>query len=579
MVELSTDHFGLLSCPNNEEMLRAIAEVIRNALGWAIPQRNSSLSSSNDTSGESINDVLTDDTDQADGGFPQSNNTPPSKASANVLMKEAQEDHSEDDGYVNLGNRSRAEITTLSELSHGPKSLVVPFTTLKPSERNAQFFGRQDMLTLIENALLPTNESAQTRRQDSCREFAICGLGGMGKTELAREFAFSREGHFDAVFWIEAEQDTQLSEGFAAIASQLGHTDTDKDRVVARHIALEWLNNPVKRPSSKLHLGGGHHDSGSGDSSLKEDSELATWLLIFNNADDLALLKDFWPASRKGSVLLTSRDPVARHGRSGINLEPLPLEDAAILLRRLSEADSPKDLQASLDIAERLGGLPLAVTQIAAYIARFEMTLPEFLVFFDKQPSIERVAKDKHTELQLREHYRHSLFTVWAFERLSAQSGALLEVLSFLNPDLISESLFGTIFTNSSGSKVPLVDGFPSTYDEYLEARVDLTRVSLVRRNKGEAKLSLHRLVQDVVRSQMTRTRTVEILELTALLVLQAWPTGFLRFDHDTATWDASEELLPHILKLKQFFQQHSEDIESGDAKRNLARLLLFAGW
>jgi hypothetical protein len=77
----------------------------------------------------------------------------------------------------------------------------------------------------------------------------------------------------------------------------------------------------------------------------------------------------------------------------------------------------------------------------------------------------------------------------------------------------------------------------------------------------------------------MPSARAVQVLEWTMLLVLQAWPTGFLRFDHDTATWNASEELLPHILKLKGFFQAYSGHMDSAEAQQNLARLLLFAGW
>ncbi|KAL2131080.1 hypothetical protein VTI74DRAFT_5576 [Chaetomium olivicolor] len=429
---------------------------------------------------------------------------------------------------------------------------------LKPSERNPQFFGRQDMLRLIDDALLPTNVSDQAAGQSPFREFAICGLGGVGKTELAREFAFSRQDQFDAVFWIEAEQATQLSEGFAIIASQLGYTDTDKDRVVSRTIAREWLSNPVKRSSSRHH----HDVPGGDDGSTEETSEEASWLLIFNNADDLKLLEEYWPATQKGSVLLTSRDPMAKHRRAGVDLESLEPEDAAVFLRRLTGADSPLDSQASLDIAARLGGLPLAITQIAAFIARWEMTLPEFLAFFDRQTSIEKVAKDKSPELQSRDHYKHSLFTVWTLEGLSPQGLAVLEILSFLNPDSIMESLINpSALLSGNGAPQP-PEGFPATDDEYLTARLDLTRVSL-----------------DVVRSQMPSVRTVKIFEWTILLVLNAWPTGFLRFDHNTATWEASEELLPHILRLQSLFQKHSADIGSPEAKQNLARLLLFAGW
>ncbi|KAK3364321.1 hypothetical protein B0T25DRAFT_598284, partial [Lasiosphaeria hispida] len=556
LVELDTDHFGLLECLHHEKMLQAIKAVLKNALRWASTRQRSSSSlqpsmSSNGTN-ESVNDALSDDSwfamNQTD----------------DIL------EGPESDDYVNLMNRSRAEVAALSDFSSSHRSLAVPYSMLKPSERNAQFFGRQDMLCLMEDALLPLNSAiGQT---SSSREFAIWGLGGVGKTELAREFAFSRQGRYDAVFWIEAEQTTQLSEGFAAIASQLGYTDSDKDRVVSRTIAREWLSNPAKRPNSKL-----HPNPGGGDDFTEEATEEATWLLIFNNADDLTLLEEYWPETRKGSVILTSRDPMAKCGRTGIDLQPLGQEDAAMLLQKLADVTSPQDLKASLDIAARLGGLPLAITQVAAFIDRYEMTLSEFLAFFEKQTSIKKVAKTKAPEIQSGDHYKHSLFTVWTLERLSQQGLTVLQVLSSLNPDSIMESLISPLTIDPADHQQPLPDGFPTTGDEYLAARLDLTKVSLIRRNRVDAKLTLHRLVQDVVRSQMTMDRAAQISQLTVLLVLKAWPTGFLRFDHDTATWDASEELLPHILRLQSFFL--GKHIESTEAKQNLAKLLLFAGW
>jgi hypothetical protein len=567
LVELDTDHFGLLGGHKDEEMLQAIKTLVKNALKWATTRHSTSSpqpSSNNHDRNESINDVLPDDLwhDSADQGV--------------------QGEQSEDDVYMRRVERSRAEIAVLSGLSSGHKSLLeVPYSMLKPSERNPQFFGRQDLLRLIDDALLPRNgppSGQAVGSQGSCRRFAICGLGGVGKTELAREFAFSRQHEFDAVFWIEAEQATQLSEGYAVIASQLGYTDADQDRVVSRNVAREWLRNPVKRSDSKNR----QRLSGDGEDSTEEDDEEVSWLLILNNADDLELLEEYWPRTQKGSILITSRDPMAKDGREGIDLEPLGREDAAILLRRLTKAaESPQDSQVLLDIAARLGGLPLAITQIAAFIARWGMTPADFLRFFDRQTSIEMVAKGKPPELLSRDQYKHSLFTVWTLERLSPQGLAILQLLSFLNPDSIQESLI-----NPDPSSAPheagapsKPEGLPAAEDEYLAARLDLIRVSLVRRNKAEARLALHRLVQDVVRSQMPSARAVQVLEWTMLLVLQAWPTGFLRFDHDTATWDASEELLPHILKLKGFFQVYSGHMESAEAKQNLARLLLFAGW
>ncbi|KAI0182243.1 P-loop containing nucleoside triphosphate hydrolase protein [Xylaria flabelliformis] len=434
---------------------------------------------------------------------------------------------------------------------------------LKPTLRNPSFFGRKDILDQIDKALIFPKHDSKEKYSRPQLTFAICGLGGVGKTEIAREYAFSRQDSFDAVFWIDAEQPIQLSEGFATIATQLGFSDSsDKDRVVSRDTALEWLSNPLKRPSSR-------GLNAEMINSVEKDE--ANWLLVFNNADDLALLQTFWPSGQRGSILITSRDPMAKRGRPGVDLRPFELEEASTLLRQLTNTtETPENEKASISLSERLGGLPLAITQVAALIDRWEMTLLEFLRYLDKQTSIGTVAKSKPPMLQ--DHYNHSLFTVWALESLSPSALAVLRVLSFLNPDSIREFLLlQTIPSN-------ILPHYPTSEELFIIARLDLTKTSLVRRDRAESQMTIHRLVQDVVRAQMSPDSIMRTINFTTELVLQAWPTSFLRFDHNTATWNQSEELLPHILKLKDFFEENAPMMRSHSNKENFAKLLLFAG-
>jgi tetratricopeptide (TPR) repeat protein len=469
--------------------------------------------------------------------------------------------------HQSASDRSGLEIATLAQFTPTEKTLKIPYYMLKPAAKNQHFIGRKDILRRIDELLLPTADLPAQESYGSPRVFAIHGLGGVGKTEVAREYALSRQQQFDAIFWVEADQTTQLSEGFSIIAAQLGFADSaDQDRVVSRNITLEWLANPQISPGSR-------------DSSLRSGQNAceyeARWLLIFNNADDLELLRIFWPLTQTGSILVTSRDPMVKRGRAGLELEPFETDEAATLLRTLTEfEDSPENREASTALAIRLGGLPLAITQIAALIDRWEMTLPEFLAHFDKQISIATMAKEKHENLPDSPYYKHSLLTVWALDSLIPEASAILQVLSFLSPDSIRESLLSATipFTQAPAS-------YPTLDEDFIRARSDLTKTSLVRRDRGEGKLVLHRLVQDVVRSQMDAIAIHSALGFSAQLILHAWPTSFLRFDHDIGTWDKSEELLPHILKLRDHFQTYLPGIESVEAKQNFAKLLLFAGW
>ncbi|TPX09381.1 uncharacterized protein E0L32_009425 [Thyridium curvatum] len=507
------------------------------------------------------------------GYFPASGADTPataSRATVNDDLAESLYHVSEDEVGVHSESdetsaHSVDEITSPSEPGTAKNTLLVPCYTLAGIIRNKDFCGHQDVLLLIDNTFLHELDET-THGQLTQHEFALCGLGGIGKTEIAKEFCFTHQHRFDAIFWVEADRLTQLSEGFASIAAQIGHTDRS-NKVVSRNIALEWLKHPMKRQRNS--------DASTTSGTTPVESQMANWLLVFNNADNLELLKKFWPVTTRGSFLITSRDPVAMRGRPGVDIKPFEPNEAVTVLRHLTVAPD-KELatgkQASIKISTRLGGLPLAITQVAALIDRWEMTLDEFLGFLQKQASIETIARERPPVLQ--EQYPHSLFTVWALDSLTKSALTLLQAMSFLSPDSIGEFIF--LKYAPEVTEVPM--GFPMTQPSYIQARTELTRVSLVRRNKMEGELSLHRLVQDVVRVQMSEQRSLDIINFVTQSTFQAWPTPFLRFDHDTATWKRSEELLPHILKLSSFIPEYSHIIGSSQLKHTMAKLLVFAG-
>ncbi|RWA08816.1 hypothetical protein EKO27_g6291 [Xylaria grammica] len=545
LVEADADHYRIFHCPSDSPMFSSIRELLQRILATVRVAPQTPLGGV--PSGVTIDDALDDD------------DWPSVRKSKQSLDEQVESD----DVGLDSSSRSGIEIPTLLEFSKKEESLQTPYRMLNSALRNP-FFRRKNVLDQIDEALLLPRNEFQGNDSRLQLSFAICGLGGVGKTEIAMEYAFLRQDSFDAVFWIDAEQLTQLSEGFATIATQLGFPENSgTDRVVSRNIALEWLDNPLKRPVSRgLNV----------ESINLTEREEANWLLVFNNADDLTLLQTFWPLGQRGSVLITSRDPMAKRGRPGIDLEPFSQEEAAALLRRLTNvAETPENREASVSISERLGGLPLAITQIAALIDRWEMTLPEFLRYLEKQTSIETVARTKPPILQ--DHYKHSLFTVWALESLVPSALATLRVLSFLNPDSIQES----ILLRTTPSDV--LPHYPTSEELFVTARLDLTKTSLVRRNRVGGQIIVHRLVQDVVRAQMSPDLITHTINFGVELILQAWPTSFLRFDHDTATWNQSEELLPHILKLKDFFERSVASMELHASKEKFTRLLLFAGW
>lgn len=157
------------------------------------------------------------------------------------------------------------------------------------------------------------------------RQFALCGFGGIGKTEIARESSRRYKSSFDAIFWVMADEIAKLNHHYQQISLRLGLEDPSdcKNQVVSREVVKGWLSNPRKHLSVSDEL----IQPGQARSE-------ATWLLIFDNADDLMLLADYRPQGR-GSILITSRDPLAKRmftsRPSGMDLSPLSQEDSLSL--------------------------------------------------------------------------------------------------------------------------------------------------------------------------------------------------------------------------------------------------------
>ncbi len=151
------------------------------------------------------------------------------------------------------------------------------------------------------------------------------GLGGVGKTQLALEYAYRHQTDYDLIWWVTAEPPAAIPGQLVALARRLGLPEQAEQ---AETIGALW------------------------DALRQRDR----WLLVFDNAEDPRDLRPWWPPD-SGRVLVTSRHPIWAGPATALAVDVLPHTEAvAFLRRRLGRDDPDFDL-----LAAALGGPAVGV--------------------------------------------------------------------------------------------------------------------------------------------------------------------------------------------------------------------------
>jgi hypothetical protein len=159
-----------------------------------------------------------------------------------------------------------------------------------------------------------------------------------------------------------------------------------------------------------------------------------------------------------------------------------------------------------------MGGLPLAIVQMAYLIRTKHLSLSEFLESYNHDARKFQSSPVRGMTKQ------QTVASIWNIESLSPPALALLRVLSVLDPDNIPESLLTT------GSDKVELEHYPEDKFQYREARAELIQSSLVTRNMELGFLKIHRLVQDVVRHQLSISDMRLVYDAGVVLLSTVWP-------------------------------------------------------
>lgn len=345
-----------------------------------------------------------------------------------------------------------------------------------PYRRNPHFTGRDDLLTLLEErfALSEASQPESIRRMALGQAQAIKGLGGIGKTQIAVEYAYRarEQGRYVHTLWVPAASEEAILSSFAALADQLpargAQDETDQRKLAAA--VIEWLEQ-CEQP----------------------------WLLIFDNADELSLLTPYLP--QRGNVLLTTQASAAGSFASTIEVDAMSLmEGTRFLLRRAQRLDtaSEEEVNEAGNIVVALAQFPLALDQAGAYIEESGCSLRDYLHLYQQHRSAFLARRGIQAT-----QYPESVATTWSLsfqriEQVNPAAAELLRLCAFLAPDHIPEEL---LFSGAPywSPMLQHVVADRLAFNQMLEA---LLRFSLVKRLAEDHLLSIHRLVQ-VVQMEM----------------------------------------------------------------------------
>jgi len=364
-----------------------------------------------------------------------------------------------------------------------------------PYNRDANFTGREEVLREIQE---------QFSGKDSSSVVALHGLGGIGKTLVAIEYAYQHSKEYKLVWWLRAEENSLLLADFAELARSLGLPEGEsKDR-------------------EKIALAVKH--------CLEQNED---WLLIFDNASNPKDIKEFIPRGGVGNILVTSRNPNWRKVGHTVLIDKFKREESVEFLGKWLEGEALDILD---NLAFALGDLPLALEQASAYIETTGISVSDYLILFSQHHQ-ELLRRGSGPEESVSVASTWELSFAKIFE-LSPQSIELMNLCAFLAPENISKKLL------SDGVKYydePLKSALSNPLS-FNDAIAVLRSYSLV--NASGDSLTFHKLVQSVIRDGLAE----EEREYYARRALGLVRDAFRFVVDDTKTWDECSKLLPHSL-------------------------------
>jgi tetratricopeptide (TPR) repeat protein len=370
--------------------------------------------------------------------------------------------------------------------------------------RNKNFTGRAGIIDQL-GRRSPDSKPAVLLSKESLPR-ALQGLGGVGKTQVAIEYAHRYAAEYDLVCWVRADQTPLVRAALAGLAEPLGLPAPSATGIdLTTHAVLD---------------------------ALRRGEPYSRWLLIFDNADQPEELLPFIPTG-PGDVLITSRNQ-----RWDTEVDTIPLdvfersESIQFLLKRvpkrLTEADADK-------LAEQLGDLPLALEQAGALIHESGMSVDVYL----------RVLEERVADILARgtaREYPTSMTAAWQISvaqlrQHSPQALELLRCCAYLGPEPIPRDVF-KLGSEETRTRVGALIADPIELSTAISV---LGRFALLKIDG--AYITVHRLIQALLRAELDPEEQVKYRQDAHSILAVGAPGN----PTDAANWPRYRDLVAHV--------------------------------
>ena len=366
---------------------------------------------------------------------------------------------------------------------------------------NPQFEGRDALLDELRKMLCDRRHG----RYNHC--VALHGLGGVGKTQLAVQYICRFHQFYKLILWVSAADKSILAEGFKDIRDRYHCVESGTAAILSPqaivNVVALWLR------------------------------EQTDWLLVLDNLDDMNVVEGLnlpRPQDR-GHILITTRNPNA-HGMLAEGLEVALLDsDAAVKLLiatsavSVDQSNSDRINSEALEIVEKLGELPLAIVQAGAYIREVLHDTHSYLEAYNHEHHRKKLLNRKPDGIW---YYKYTVRTTWLMsfakiKEMDAAAARLLQLFSYLNPDDI---LLEFLQDGCEGLRQDRE--LLATVRDTLSLRETLAvlrRFSFIQWADSLRSVSIHRLVQEVIRDEMTDVEVASFKKMALALFEAAFPS------------------------------------------------------